>query len=447
MNRREFLLTLAASSAMRAEERPPNLIFILADDMGFGDIGCYGQRQIATPHLDALASEGMRFTQAYSGAAVCAPSRCSLMLGRHTGHTQIRANRGGSLGAGDVTIAAALRKLGYHTGAFGKWGVGPVGTDGVPNKQGFDEWLGYVDQLHAHSYFPEHLWQNDREMMLTGNMGTSRKQYSHDIFTRASLRFIERNRKAPFFLYVPFTIPHVNNELARDTGNGFEVPNDAPYHDRDWPQPERNYASMIHRLDQSLGQIVAKVKESGLDQQTLIIFSSDNGPETLGGHTVDFFRSKGSLRGKKLELWEGGVRAPLIARWPGHIAAGATTDHLCAAWDVLPTAVELAGGAPPSGVDGVSFLPALLGKPQNPHEFLYWETLDKGFWQAVRMGDWKAHRRGENGPIELYNLRDDPAESRDVASAQPETVRRIAGIMAKERTPYKLKKYSNALTL
>lgn len=449
LNRREFLGASAAAvhGAAAPAGRKPNIIFILGDDLGWGELGCYGQTKIATPHTDRLAAEGMRFTRAYAGASVCAPSRCCLMTGYHTGHARVRGNRRGWLLEQDVTVAQLLQKAGYRTGIVGKWGIGPAGTPGIPNRKGFDFWLGYLDQLHAHSYYPEHLWENEFEMFLNGNRGTSRKQYSHDIFTRAALRFIETNKDHPFFLYGAFTLPHVNNALGRDTGNGFEVPNDAPYSDRPWPQQEKNFASMIHRLDDTVGQIMAKLKHLGLDDNTIVMFSSDNGPDSISGHKTSFFNSKGSLRGEKGQFYEGGIRAPLIARWPGRIQPGTTCDHICALWDFLPTAGGIAGFAPPPGIDGLSFLPALLGKPQPRHEYLYWETPDGGSPRAARMGEWKALRKGEKAPIELYNLESDPNETQDVAAGNPRIVARFEEIMRAAHTPYSTKAMRNQLEI
>ena len=446
LNRREFLGATAAAAAAPAASKP-NIVFILGDDLGWGELGCYGQTKIATPHTDRLAAEGIRFTRAYAGAAVCAPSRCCLMTGYHTGHARVRGNRRGWLLEQDVTAAQLLKKAGYRTGIFGKWGIGPAGTPGIPNRKGFDTWLGYLDQLHAHSYFPEHLWENEHEVFLAGNMGRSRKQYSHDVFTRAALRFIETNKDQPFFLYGAFTLPHLNNALGRDTGNGFEVPNDAPYSARDWPRQEKNFASMIHRLDDTVGQILAKLKQLGLDNNTIVMLASDNGPDSISGHKTEFFNSKGSLRGEKGQFYEGGIRAPLLARWPGRIQPGATSDHICALWDFLPTAAGLAGFAPPPKLDGISFLPALLGQKQPEHEYLYWETPDATAPSAARMGEWKAFRKSEKASIELYNLDRDPDEKTNLAAKNPAVAARLAEIMRAAHTPYSTQAMRNQLDI
>jgi len=315
INRRQFLEMMGAvagdrSLAFAAQRslRKPNIIFILADDLGYGDLGCYGQKQMATPNLDRLAQEGVRFTQAYAGSTVCAPSRCALMTGLHMGHARIRGNARFPLRPADLTVAELLKGAGYRTGLIGKWGLGEACSTGIPNAKGFDEWLGYLNQQHAHNYFPEFLWENQREVFLAGNMGT-RKQYSHDLFTDRALQFLQGHRDQPFFLYLAYTIPHANNELGRETGNGMDVPGDAPYSGKDWPQVERNFAAMVHRLDADVGKVLEQLKKLGLDEDTIVFFSSDNGPHREGGHDPDFFDSNGPLRGIKRDLYEGGIRA------------------------------------------------------------------------------------------------------------------------------------------
>lgn len=413
----------------------PNIIFILADDLGYGDLGCYGQKRIKTPNLDRLAAEGMRFTQCYAGSTVCAPSRASLMTGRHTGHARIRGNERVPLKPEDVTVAETLKQLGYATGIIGKWGLGNEGTTGIPNKQGFDEWFGYLDQVHAHNYYPDHLWRNERQWPLGANAAGQKGEYSHDFFTRAALNFLKMNQKRPFFLYLAYTIPHANNELGSKTGNGMETPGDAPYSSEKWPQPEKNKAAMITRLDGDIGKILDKLKELKLDQDTVILFSSDNGPHKEGGVDPRFFDSSGPLRGIKRDLYEGGIRVPMIARWPGRIKAGALSDQVWAFWDFLPTATELAGGKPPGNVDGISFAPTLFGQKQtNQHEFLYWEFHESGTKQAVRMGDWKAVRLAPDKPLEVYNLTSDPGEKEDVAAGHSEVVRKIEDYLANARS-------------
>jgi arylsulfatase A-like enzyme len=413
----------------------PNIVFILADDLGYGDLGCYGQQKIKTPNIDRLAAEGMLFTQAYAGSTVCAPSRAALMTGLHMGHARIRGNAKVPLEATDVTVAKVLRFSGYSTGAIGKWGLGNEGTTGHPNRQGFDEWFGYLDQTHAHNYYPEYLWRNERQWKVPGNANGRRGEYSHDRFTSAALNFLRINQQRPFFLYLAYTLPHANNELGNKTGNGMEVPSDQPYSNEKWPPAEKNKAAMITRLDSDVGKILDKIKELKLDQNTIIFFSSDNGPHKEGGVDPKFFQSSGPLRGIKRDLYEGGIRVPLIVRWPGKIKAGSTNHVIFTFWDFLPTAAELGRSTPPKGIDGVSFVPTLLGlKQTNQHEFLYWEFHEGGSKQAVRMGDWKAIRLTPGKPLELYNLKDDISETTNVANKHPDIIGKIENLLKTART-------------
>jgi arylsulfatase A-like enzyme len=442
MNRRQFLtISTAALLSPRtgASADKPNILFILADDLGYGDLGCYGQKRILTPNLDRLASEGIRFTQAYSGSTVCAPSRGSLMTGLHTGHATIRGNKKPEAGIrpDETTVASLLKQAGYRTAIFGKWGMGGPGTGSVPNTRGFDAFYGYLDQQHAHNYYPEHLWDNQNEVFLTNNWFDRRKDYAPDLFTRHALDFIKAPSEKPFFLYLTTTIPHADNELTRVKGHGMEVPSDQPYSDRDWPQPEKNFAAMITRMDADVGRILEQLKESGLDRDTIVVFTSDNGPHKEGGHDPDFFRSSGPLRGIKRDLYEGGIRVPFIVRWPGKVVAGRTSDHVIAFWDFLPTAAEIAGVKAPSGLDGISYLPELLGKPQAEHQYLYWEFHERGFTQAIRMGDWKGVRLDVGAPIGLYNLTTDLAEKENVAAAHPDVVAKIDALLKSSRTDSK----------
>ncbi len=432
MDRRQFLAGLAAASltAQAPAARKPNIVFILADDLGYGDLGCFGQKLIQTPHVDRLASEGIRFTSAYSGSTVCAPSRCALMTGKHTGHGRIRGNTKSDLLPEDVTVAKLLKSAGYATGIFGKWGLGTAGHSGIPNRQGFDEWFGYLDQLHAHTYYPTHVWENEREHFLTGNFGIKRHDYTPDLFLERALGFLDRHKDHPFFLYYPSTIPHANNELTRESGNGMEVPEDAPYSDKPWPQPDKNFAAMVTRLDRDVGTILAKLKTLGLENNTLVIFTSDNGPHKEGGNHPDFFHSSGPLRGIKRDLYEGGIRVPAMARWPAVIQPDQVSNQPWAFWDFLPTCAEVAGVKPPAAMDGISIVPALKGQPLTGREYFYWEFHEKGFTQAVRLGDWKGVRRATlANPIELYNLAGDLGETKDVAAQHPEIVQKIAAIL------------------
>ncbi|MGC8794290.1 MAG: arylsulfatase [Bryobacteraceae bacterium] len=435
MTRREFLASSAAAPALAAPATKPNIVLILADDLGYGDLGCYGQKQIATPNLDRLAAEGIRFTQAYAGSTVCAPSRCVLMTGLHTGHAWVRGNRYPDLPLRpqDVTLTEILKKAGYRTALFGKWSLGGLSTTGYPTRRGFDEWFGYFSQTQAHDYYPYLLLEQEREYLVRGNFGARKTVWVHDLFTQRAIDFIRR-RQQPFFLHLCWTVPHANNEVGRDTGNGMEVPSDAPYSDRNWPQPEKNFAAMITRMDADVGKLMAALRETGQEENTIVIFTSDNGPHREGGHDPDFFDSNGPLRGIKRDLYEGGIRVPMIVRWPARIRGGQVSDQVWAFWDLLPTLAEAAGLEAPPGLDGVSMLPAWLGKPQSNHEYLYWEFHEGGFKQAVRMGDWKAVRLAPGKPLELYDLRSDVGETHNMAASHPDVVARIEQILARART-------------
>lgn len=443
MNRREFLyLTMAASStALWAQQpRQPNIIFILADDLGYGDLGCYGQQKIKTPNIDRLAGEGMRFTQAYAGAAVCAPSRCCLMTGLDSGHARIRGNFGAvhrrvSLQPDDVTVAEVLKTAGYRTGIFGKWGLAESCTFGVPNDQGFDEWFGFLNQDDALHYYPQSIWDNQTEVFPPGNQGAKHKEYVQDLFTQHALDFLGRSSNRPFFLYLPYTLPHADSELGRDTGDGYVVPSYGQYANEPWSAADKGYAEMITYLDGDVGRIVKKVRELGIEQNTLIIFASDNGPAKEGIHTPDFFSSAGNLRGMKANLYEGGIRIPMIARWPGHIKPEVVNEAPLAFWDFLPTAAELAGVPAPRGLDGVSFAPMLFGRSGTQNRYFYWESHEHGFFQAIRMGKWKIIRASsDDKTVELYDLNRDPGETRNVSAENSAIVTQLVGLMSKART-------------
>ena len=439
VNRRQFLASAAAAAPLSLSAAParPNIILILADDLGYGDLGCYGQTRIHTPNLDRMAAEGVRFTSAYAGSTVCAPSRCSLMTGLHTGHARTRGNRSPDLPLRpeDITFSEILKNAGYRTALFGKWSLGELGSTGYPTRKGFDEWFGFFSQLHAHNYYPEHLLDGETAWQCRGNMGLQRKDYASDLFTERALQFIgKQNRSNPFFLHLCYTVPHANNEMGRDSGDGMEVPSYGPYANKPWPQPEKGFAAMITRMDADIGRLFAALNDKGLDENTLVIFASDNGPHKEGGHSPSFFESSAPLRGIKRDLTEGGIRVPAIARWPGRIRAGQTIDFPWAFWDVLPTFAELAGAPVPSGLDGMSIVPTLLGQRQKPHHYFYWEFHEGGFSQAVRMGPWKGIRKGLDGPIELYNLDEDLHESRNLAQDRPAIVREISRLMREART-------------
>ena len=418
-----------------ASRRQPNIIFIMADDLGYGDLGCYGQKEIKTPHIDRLATEGLRFTQAYSGGCVCTPSRSCLMTGKHGGHTPARDNiphYHTYLQEQDVTVAEVLKRAGYRCGGIGKWSLGDAGTVGRATNQGFDMWYGYLNQDHAHHYYPEYLDDNEERHELRGNSKTHR-HYSHDLMTERALQFIRQSKSKPFFLYGAYTVPHFGS-LSEDPTQ-LPVPSDSPYSGKSWDQKAKNYAAMITRLDGDVGRIVDLVEELGLTRRTLIIFTSDQGP---WGGMPRLFNSAGPLRGEKRQLYEGGIRVPFIARWPGHVPAGRVSDEIIAFWDMMPTFAELAGVQSPDGIDGISTVEALRGeKLSNPHKHLYWDYGHnrEEYHQAVRMGNWKGVRHGMDGPIELYDLSADLSESSNIAKQQPKIVKEIERLMQTSVTP------------
>lgn len=439
----------------------PNIILILADDLGYAELGCYGQKKIRTPAINRLAAEGMRFTQHYASCAVCAPSRCGLLTGRHLGHAYIRDNRERQpegqepIPETTVTIAKLLQSAGYTTAAIGKWGLGPPGSDGDPLKQGFDLFYGYNCQRHAHNYYPAYLWHNHDKVKLKGNTGDATgAQYSPDLMEAEALRFIREStvhstgsgQPHPFFLYFASTLPHVAIQtpeelLAPYLGKWDDPPYDGSNGYRPHPHPHAGYAAMVSRLDTSVARIVQLLKQLKLEGNTIVIFSSDNGPThgRVGGADSKFFASAGPLRGLKGSLFEGGIRVPFIARWRGKIPRGVTSDLPCVSYDLLPTLCQLAGVEIPSGTDGVSFLPTLLGnRDQKRHDFLYWEFPGYGGQQAVRLGDWKAVRQQMdkgNTRIELFNLFRDLGEKNNVAARHPDIVERVTQLMREQHQP------------
>lgn len=425
-----LILTFAAHGTEK-----PNIVFIMADDLGYGDLGCYGQTEILTPNIDQMAREGIRFTQAYAGSTVCAPSRSSLMTGMHNGHNRVRDNvphYEDYLQEEDVTLAEVLRDAGYRCGGIGKWSLGVAGSSGRATNQGFDMFFGYLDQDHAHYYYPKYLDDNDGRFEMPDNPQT-RKLYSHDLFTDRALRFIRESKDGPFFFYGAYTIPHFSHPSESPTK--FAVPSDAPYSHRDWDQASKNYAAMITRLDGDVGRIVALIDELGLKEQTLIIFTSDNG--AFGG-APKRFQCSGPLRGYKRDLYEGGLRVPFIAQWPGTIPAGRVSDEILTFWDMMPTFAELADAEVPPGIDGLSALDALRGeKRHQPHDYLYWDYghCRPKFGQAVRLGNWKGIRFGRENPVELYDLKTDLGETTDIAKAHPDVVGKMEGIMTAAFVP------------
>ena len=458
MRRRDFLTAIGLGGlALGAGVRParaqskPNIIYIMADDLGYGDVGCYGQPDIQTPNIDRIAGEGVKFTQHYAGSTVCAPSRCVLMTGLHTGHCHIRGNKRVNLRPEDVTVAELLKAEGYATGQAGKWGLGIEGEEGMPTRQGFDYFFGYLDQGHAHNYYPTFLIENEQRIQLDNvvpepkdsgaGVATEKRTYSHDLIAQAGLDFVRRSHAQPFFLYWSLTLPHANNEAGQD---GMEVPDQGIYKDRDWPENKKNMAAMVTRMDRDVGRLLDLLQELGIAENTLVIFTSDNGPHKEGGNDPDWFDSNGPLRGIKRDLYEGGIRVPTVARWPARIQPGTETDHISAFWDFLPTALDAAGARIPDGLDGVSYLPAMTGDTENQghHPYLYWEFTEQGGKQAVRQGNWKGIclnvAEDPAASLELYNLANDLGEMNNIAAAHPDIVARLAAFMDEAHTPSEL---------
>lgn len=429
-------LLLLTVPALAADAAKPNIVLILADDLGYGDLGCYGQKRIQTQNIDRLATEGLRFTDFYAGCTVCAPSRCVLMTGYHTGHAHIRGNAGRErpeiqvLRPQDVTAAEVLKlQAGYATALCGKWGLGDERTVGTPNKQGFDYFFGYLNQFHAHNYYPAYLFKNEDRFPLQnvvpgeGDFGdgvaTKKVQYSPDLITAEALKWVEQHKDQQFFLYYAPTIPHANNE---GKNAGMEVPDLGQYASTDWPANQKAHAAMISRLDADVGKLMALLKKLNLDERTLVLFSSDNGPHQEGGNDPQFNDSNGPLQGIKRDLTEGGIRVPFIARWPGQIAAGTTSHFVGGFQDFMPTAAELSGASGvPSDCDGLSIVPTLRGsaEKQKQHDLLFWTFYERGGGRAARSGDWKIVQQPLNSPVRLYNLAKDIGEAHDLAAEQP----------------------------
>ncbi|PWJ57966.1 arylsulfatase A-like enzyme [Dyadobacter jejuensis] len=456
------VLALVNIGAQAQSNQKPNIIYILADDLGYGDLSCYGQQKFSTPNIDKLAKQGIRFTQHYSGSSVCAPSRSSLMTGQHTGHTPIRGNKEAKpegqvpLPGKAETIAEVLQRAGYATGAFGKWGLGFIGTEGDPNQQGFDEFYGYNCQRQAHRYFPTYLWHNQEKDFLKGNDYTNKVTYAPDMIQEATLQFITNHKDKPFFAYVPFVLPHAEiispNDSVYQKYKG-QFKEDKPFvmpesYLSDYgpdiqlekyasqTEPHAVYATMVSRLDLYVGQIMDKLNELGIADNTLVIFTSDNGPAQEGGSDPEFFNGAGGLRGVKRDLYEGGIRCPFIAVWPNQIKPNTVSDHISAFWDMKPTFADMAGVKKVS-TDGLSILPTLTGKGrQKKHDHLYWEFPANGGRKAVRMGQWKGvvydYDKTGDTKLELYNLSVDEAEKNNIASAHPDIVKKVKEIMRNE---------------
>ena len=427
----------------------PNILLIQADDLGYGDLSAYGQARFSTPSLDRLAREGIRFTEYYAGSTVCAPSRSALMTGLHTGHAWIRGNGDIPLRPEDVTIAEVLRDAGYRTAVIGKWGLGTPGTTGQPDRQGFDHAFGFLDHRHAHRQYTDHLWRNGERTATD-----LQRDYVNDLFTAETSAFIQRDDARPFFIYLNYTVPHAELRApedamatargrfpekpfenqkadARPTGASAALPS-LGY--RSQPEPYAAFVAMVTRMDRDIGRLADLLRSRGIDRNTLILFVSDNGPHQEGGANPVFFKSSGPLRGIKRDLYEGGIRVPMIASWRGTIPAGRISNHPWAHWDMLPTLADIAGATTPNAIDGLSMARALRGERAAVHEHLYWEFHERGFQQAVRMGEWKAVRLKKDAPLELYNLTSDPAEQRDVAAANPKIVAQIESYLKTART-------------
>jgi arylsulfatase A-like enzyme len=443
------LRTASDPSTARQRSNPPNILLIQADDLGYGDLSAYGQALFETPSLDRLARDGIRFTQYYAGSTVCAPSRTALMTGLHTGHAWIRGNADIPLRDEDVTVAKVLRGAGYRTAVIGKWGLGQPGTTGQPDRQGFDYAFGFLDHRHAHRQFTDHLWRNGERVTVDLD-----HDYVNDLFTKETAAFIERDDPRPFFVYLNYTVPHAelrapDDAIAPFRGRYPEKPFVNPAADakqsgaavnspslgyRSQPTPRAAFAGMITRMDGDIGRLMDLLRARGIDKRTLVLFASDNGPHQEGGADPDFFKSSGGLRGIKRDLYEGGIRVPMIARWPGTIPAGRVSAHPWAHWDMLPTLADIAGATVPAGLDGLSMARALRGQRQPAHAFLYWEFHERGFQQAARMGRWKGVRLKAGAPLELYDLSTDPAETRDLSTARPDIVAKIDAYLKSART-------------
>ena len=420
-----------ADSEKNDDRQKPNIIFIMADDLGYADLGCYGQQEIQTPNIDKLAKEGIKFTQCYAGSTVSAPSRSVLMTGLHTGHTTVRGNFSKVPGLvernrvplkeDDITIAEILKKAGYSTGITGKWGLGEPNTSGVPNKQGFDEWLGYLNQRNAHTYYPPYIWRNQEKMLLKGNKNHQKKEYTHDMFTQFALKFIQEHHEKPFFLYIPYCIPH----------SEYEIPSLEPYSEKPWSDDEKAYAAMVTRMDSDVGKIIELLKSLHLSDKTYVFFCSDNGAAKFW---KGLFNSSGELRGRKRDMYEGGIRVPMIVWSPGNISAGEESDFPWYFADVLPTLANLAGVSPPEQIDGINVLPAIHGKKQTVgNRFMYWEFHERGFQQAARWKHWKAIRPAPGDSLLLFDLSKDISETNNLASENPQITKKIENYLQSAR--------------
>ncbi|MDA7527734.1 arylsulfatase [bacterium] len=457
-----FLLTITCLSFVSSEAaEQPNIIYIMTDDLGYGDLGCFGQEVVQTPNIDRMAAQGMKFTNHYAGHTVCRPSRLVLWTGQHCGHTGLIGNRDRKLQPEETTVAELLHSQGYATGGVGKWALGNVDTPaevnnvGHPNNNGFDYWFGYLNQGTAHNFYPPFLWENQTQVTLPGNVlmdnpqargrvSSERTSYSHDFMTDAAFKFINENRKNPFLLHIHWTIPHANNEGGRVLKDGMEIPGYGLYADRDWPNPEKGFAAMVSHMDRDVGRLFALLDELKLDEKTLVIFTSDNGPHQEGGHKHEFFNSNGPLKGFKRSMHEGGIRVPMIARWPGKVKPGTVSDLPSAFWDFLPTACEVANVEPPQNIDGISYLPTLLGNPdQKKHDYLFWASQEGETSVGMRMEEWKLvkyrAKKSRNkkeadqpGDWRLYDLTKDIGEEKNISNENPEIVAKMKYLLEQD---------------
>jgi arylsulfatase A-like enzyme len=455
------LLSCKEKTETTIKNTPPNIIYILADDLGYGDLSCYGQKKFKTPNIDKLASQGMLFTQHYSGSTVCAPSRSALLTGMHTGHTMIRGNKEvrpeGQYPISDdtYTLAEEMKKAGYTTGAFGKWGLGFPGSSGNPTNQGFDTFFGYNCQRLGHNYYPRHLWHNRDSILLKENYGEKKGVYAPNLIHEKTLEFIDNNKKNPFFLYIASIIPHAEltapeNSLKKFRGKYLPekkykgVDSGPNYRNGGYESQDEchaAFAAMVNILDTQVGEIMKKVEDAGIADNTIIIFTSDNGPHVEGGADPNYFDSNGPLKGTKRDLYEGGIRVPMIVSWPGKTKPNSKTDHISAFWDIFPTFTDILKTENPKNLDGISMLPVLLddAKNQKEHDYLYWEFHERGGRQAIRKGQWKAVKynvfKNPDAPFELYNLSEDLSEEHNVANDHPDVLEEMENILKEARTP------------
>jgi arylsulfatase A-like enzyme len=447
------LVSLISLTISLSALETPNIIFVLVDDLGYGDLSCYGQKTVKTPNIDKLSEEGMQFSDFYAGSTVCAPSRCVLITGLHTGHCFIRGNGKDNLRPEDITIPEVLKNAGYKTALFGKWGLGHEGSEGTPLKKGFDEFFGYMDQHHAHNYYPTFLMDGEKRFPLKNivsnegkygqGVASKKVEYSHDLIMGRAVKFIEENKSNPFFIYLALTLPHANNEAGN---KGMEVPSLYEFADKDWPEPSKGQAAMIRHLDNDIGRLMKLLKAHGIDERTLVFFASDNGPHSEGGHKSAFFDANGQLSGEKRDLTEGGIRVPLLVRWPGKIKAGSKSGHNGGFWDVMATLADITGTEKnlPAQHDGISFANTLLNRgSQEKHDFLYWAFYERGSSQSIRMGKWKVVQQPYYTPARLYNLEDDIAEQKNLASQYPELVSKLQAKMKGAYAPSEKWKFKN----